>query len=153
MIWRRLPKKAKVEHEQLLRNLEARIRDGPWSENAKNKWMGHGSEVAQIFQRLSSCVEGRNGVLSLNHHRFHRLNPKGLRVLTIIHNFDVRRSDGTTAVERLFGTKHENLFDYLVANVAYRVDRENSTMNQRSDSLVGKSVGRTSVLPRKFDRR
>jgi len=117
MIWKRLPRKSKEEYEPLLKNLEARIRDGPYSEELKKEWMKKGRELAEIFQRSSSCVEGRNGVLSLNHHRFHRLNEKYLRVLTIVHNFDVQRSDGTTAAERLFETKHENLFDFLVKSV------------------------------------
>ena len=73
--------------------------------------------MAEIFQRSSSCVEGRNGVLSLNYHRFHRLNERALKALTIVHNFDTRRKDGTTAAERFFGIKHENLFDSLVADV------------------------------------
>ena len=79
---------------------------------------GEGKELAETFQRSSSCVEGRNGALSLNHHRFHRLNERSLRVLTIVHNFDVRRLDETTAAERFFEAKHENLFESLVTNVA-----------------------------------
>lgn len=117
MIWRRLPKKAKEKHKQLLQNLEARIRDAPWPEELKFEWMNKGREMAEIFQRSSSCVEGRNGVLSLNYHRFHRLNERSLKVLTIMHNFDTRRSDGTTAAERFFEAKHENLFESLVTNV------------------------------------
>ena len=73
--------------------------------------------MAETFQRSSSCVEGRNGVLSLNYHRFHRLNERALKALTIVHNFDTKRKDGTTAAERFFGAKHENLFESLVANV------------------------------------
>jgi hypothetical protein len=97
--------------------LESSSRDGPWPEPLKEKWRKKGKELAEIFQRSSSCVEGRNGVLSLNHHRFHRLNERTLRVLTIMHNFDVRRSDGTTAAERLFEGKHEILFESMVANI------------------------------------
>lgn len=115
--WRRLPKTIKEENRQLLQNLEAKIRDAPWPEELKHEWMKKGKELAEIFQRSSSCVEGRNGVLSLNYHRFHRLNTRSLKVLTIIHNFDVRRSDGTTAAERFFEEKHENLFEALVMNV------------------------------------
>ena len=117
MIWRRLPKKSKEEHKKLLEHLEIRIRDGPWSEELKLEWMKKGRELAEMYQRSSSCVEGRNGVLSLNYHRFNRLNVKTLKVLTIMHNFDVRRSDGTTAAERFFEAKHQNLFDSLVENV------------------------------------
>jgi hypothetical protein len=117
MIWRRLTKRAKAERGELLRTLEAKIRDAPWLDEFKQEWIKRGLELAETFQRSSSCVEGRNGMLSLNHHRFHRLNPRSLRALTIVHNFDVRRLDGTTAAERFFEAKHENLFESLVANV------------------------------------
>lgn len=117
MIWRRLPKKAKEENKQLLESLEIKIRDGPWSVEVKQEWMKRGKEMAEIFQRSSSSVEGRNGVLSLNYHRFHRLNERSLRVLTIMHNFDARRSDGTTAAERFFEAEHDSLFECLVVNV------------------------------------
>lgn len=117
MIWRRLPKKDKEQYKMLMEDLEARVRDGPWPEELKQELMKKGREMAETFQRSSSCVEGRNGMLSLNYHRFHRLNGRTLQVLTIVHNFDVRRSDGTTAAERFFEAKHENLFDSLVANV------------------------------------
>jgi len=33
---------------------------------------------------------------------------------TVIHNFDLKRSDGSTAAQRLFGRQFPNLFDYLV---------------------------------------
>jgi hypothetical protein len=117
MIWRRLPKKDKEQHKILMQDLEARMRYGPWSEKLKQELLKKGREMAETFQRSSSCVEGRNGMLSLNYHRFHRLNPRSLQVLTIVHNFDIRRLDGTTAAERFFEARHENLFDSLVANV------------------------------------
>ena len=129
MIWRRLPKKAKEEHKQLLQSLEARIRDAPWCDELMEK----GKEMAETFQRSSSCVEGRNGMLSLNYHRFHRLNERSLKVLTIMHNFDVRRSDGTTAAERFFEAKHKNLFECLVAHVRIpgRPKRQNHDEQKR----------------------
>ena len=116
-IWRKLPKKKKEEHRELLETLKAKIRDGPWPEELKEEWMKKGKEIAESFQRSSSCVEGRNGMLSLCYHRFHRLNERSLKVLTIVHNFDTRRSDGTTAAERFFEAKHKNLFESLVENV------------------------------------
>jgi hypothetical protein len=117
MTWRRLTTKVKEEHKELLKSLEEKIRNAHWSDEFKKKWMKQGQELAETFQRSSSCVEGRNGVLSMNHHRLHRLNARTLKALTVIHNFDVRRSDGTTAAERFFEAKHANLFEYLVANV------------------------------------
>lgn len=117
VIWRRFPKDVKEENQQLLKDLEIKIRDGPWPEEFKEELKKKGKEIAQRFQRSSSCVEGRNSILSLYYHRFRRLNKRSLKVLTIIHNFDRRGSDGTTPAERLFGAKHEDLFETLVANV------------------------------------
>ena len=100
-----------------MKSLEEKIRDAPWSDEFKKDWMRQGQELAETFQRSSSCVDGRNCALSLNHHRFHRLDERMPKALTIVHNFDVRRSDGTTAAERFFEAKHANLFDSLVTNV------------------------------------
>ncbi len=69
---------------------------------------------AQLFQRSSSNVEGRNGVLDLLHHSFHRLSPRKLRALTVVHNFFSTRPDGTTAAERFFGQEHRDLFEHLL---------------------------------------
>ena len=72
------------------------------------------SECADLFQRSSSCVEGRNGQLSLQHHGLHRISPSRLQALTVVHNFFLRRPDGTTAAERFFGAKPAVLFDQLL---------------------------------------
>src|SRR5512142_2769781 len=69
------------------------------------------SHPADLFQRSSSCVEGRNGQLSLRHHHLHQLSPRKLKVLTILHNYLIRRPDGTTAAERFFGAKPQDLFE------------------------------------------
>jgi len=72
---------------------------------------------ADLFQRSSSCVEGRNGQLSLHHHGRHRLSERKLAALTAVHNFHIRRADGTTAAERLFGRTHPALFERLLLRV------------------------------------
>jgi hypothetical protein len=69
---------------------------------------------AELFQRSSSCVEGRNGQLALRHHHLHQLRPRKLKVLTILHNYLIRRPDGTTAAERFFGAKPQDLFEYVL---------------------------------------
>ena len=67
-----------------------------------------------MFQRSSSCVEGRNGRLSLQHHGHSRVSERRLKALTVIHNYVVKRPDGTTAAERFFGQKHEDAFSWLL---------------------------------------
>lgn len=71
-------------------------------------------ESAGLFQRSSSCVEGRNGRLSLQHHGHSRVREGRLRALTVIHNYLVKRSDGTTAAQRFFGRPHKDLFAWLL---------------------------------------
>jgi hypothetical protein len=71
-------------------------------------------ESVGFFQRSSSCVEGRNGRLSLQHHGHSRVSEQRLKALTVLHNYLVQRADGTTAAERFFGQKHKDLFSWLV---------------------------------------
>lgn len=71
-------------------------------------------ECAQLFQRSSSAVEGRNGHLSLFHHGHHRLPKRKLEARTVIHNFIKVRPDETTAAERLFDLQPQDLFSWLL---------------------------------------
>lgn len=73
---------------------------------------------ADLFQRSTSCVEGRNGQLSLYHHGCHRLSERKLAALTAIHNYHIRHPDGTTAAERFFGRAHPPLFELVLAHVS-----------------------------------
>ena len=71
-------------------------------------------ECAQLFQRSSSCVEGRNGHLAFRHHSLHQISPRKLGALTVVHNYYVKRADGTTAAERFFGAKTRDLFGFML---------------------------------------
>jgi hypothetical protein len=71
-------------------------------------------QCAQLFQRSSSAVEGRNGHLSLFHHGHHRLTETKLEARTVIHNFMKVRPDETTAAERFFGHAPRDLFEWLI---------------------------------------
>jgi hypothetical protein len=75
------------------------------------------SDCADLFQRSSSAVEGRNGQLSLFHHGCHRLSARKLAALTAVHNFYVHRADQTTAAERFFGRAPPPLFEQLLERV------------------------------------
>jgi hypothetical protein len=72
-------------------------------------------EAVSRFVRSSSCVEGRNGQLSLYHHGSHALSAGKLKALTVLHNYFLERSDGSTAAERFFGQKPAALFEWLLA--------------------------------------
>lgn len=97
-----------------------RCMQGPFSEITQEELaviQNVAKECACLFQRSSSCVEGRNGQLSLRHHSFHRLSNRKLSALTSIHNFFITRKDGTTAAERFFDTKPKAIFEFLLDNV------------------------------------
>jgi hypothetical protein len=100
--------------EQCLREARAVAAEPPggWEEAERQarEWSGW-------FQRSSSCVEGRNGQLALRHHSLHRLSARRLGALTALHNYWLRRPDGTTAAERFFGSKPADLFEWLLARL------------------------------------
>lgn len=78
---------------------------------------GVATECAQLFQRSSSCTEGRNGQLALRHHSLHRLSNRKLSALTTVHNYFITRPDGSTPAQRFFNAEPLNLFDYLLAHI------------------------------------
>ena len=74
--------------------------------------------LAEVFQRSSSKVEGRNGYLSLRNHQLRGLDhPRKRECLTVVHNFLLVRPDGTTAAERFFGQKPRSLFAAVLESV------------------------------------
>ncbi|MEI7903238.1 MAG: DUF6399 domain-containing protein [bacterium] len=95
----------------------ARSPDGLWgtlSPEVQADLERKAQTCADLFQRSSSCVEGRNGQLSLKHHALHRFTLRKLRALTVLHNYLVRRADGTTAAERFYGAAPRDLFAWLL---------------------------------------
>lgn len=117
MIIKRQGKEEKERIKIFLASLEAKIREGPWPKELIGIWMKKAEELADLFQRSSSCVEGRNGMLSLLYHCFHRLSTNRLKALTVVHNYHIKRADGSTAAERFFEQQHCDLFESLVENV------------------------------------
>lgn len=104
--------------EELLRPL--RQADGPLavlSEAERRRLEEVATECADLFQRSSSAVEGRNGQLSLHHHGQHRLSDRRLAAKTTLHNYLIRRPDGTTAAQRFFGRPPDDLFQWLLGRV------------------------------------
>ena len=83
------------------------------SESELQKWTTLAEHLAQQYHRSSSAVEGRNGCLSQMYHNGQGFTEKRLRALTVIHNYFIKRVDGTTAAMRLFGNKHPDIFEWL----------------------------------------
>ena len=91
---------------------------GAFSTMEQNTRKAHAAKRAEVFQRSSSNVEGRNGYLSRRNHQLRgRAHPRKRACLTAIHNFFLTRADGTTAAERFFGQKPRSMFAGLLAAV------------------------------------
>ena len=100
---------------------QAKARDGPLaalSETDVERLEEQARLASELFQRSSSCVEGRNGQLSLRHHGLREISPRKLRVLGVLHNYVIKRSDGRTAANRFFGQEQRELFPWLVEHMA-----------------------------------
>jgi len=88
------------------------------SEAEQSALQQQAKELAEVFQRSSSNVEGRNGYLSLRNHQLRGLDrPRKRACLTAIHNFFLTRADGTTAAERFFRQKPRSIFAAILASV------------------------------------
>jgi hypothetical protein len=87
------------------------------SDSDLQRWLEWGEWMVRQFHRSSSAVEGRNGCLSQMYHNGRGLTENRLKALTVIHNYGLRRQDGTTAAERLFGTPFPDLFDWLASQM------------------------------------
>jgi hypothetical protein len=101
---------AKQAHERFL--LDVSTNALPASE--KQLWLDWAIWMCAKFQRTSSAVEGRNGYLSGLHHSNRGFTAQTLKVLTIIHNFDIKRDDGSSPAQRLFGKPFPDLFEWVV---------------------------------------
>jgi hypothetical protein len=114
------------EQKQALKQTSERLlavfrqRQGPFEdldEEDLNRLERVAQECAGVFQRSSSCVEGRNAQLALRHRGLHRLSRRKLQALTGVHNYFLKRPDGTTAAERFFEAKPRDLFQWVLDHV------------------------------------
>lgn len=105
--------------QELLSITDTLETDDPCSDCKMEELEKAAIECAQFFQRSSSCVEGRNAQLALRHQGIHRLSDQQLKAYTVIHNYYIKRRDGTTAAERFYRGKPNDLFEYLLDHVDY----------------------------------
>jgi len=138
----RLQRAKKKKHQRdvirsTIQKLEQELREHPlwigFSPEIQIIWQRRALDCAQVFQRSSSCVEGRNGQLSLKFHAFRHVNPKTLRVLTVLHNFFIRRADGSTAAERFFEEKPQDLFNHLLDKIELPRPRKKHKRSSKMD--------------------
>jgi hypothetical protein len=123
----RVAQRRTVHTSEPLRDLAARLRAPLFepggvlaglSEGQQSQLKQQAQELAEVFQRSSSHVEGRNGYLSLRNHQLRGLDrPRKRECLTAIHNFFLTRADGSTAAERFFGQKPRSMFAAILQSV------------------------------------
>ncbi|NJO66315.1 MAG: helix-turn-helix domain-containing protein [Leptolyngbyaceae cyanobacterium RM1_405_57] len=95
------------------------------------RWLQWGRRMCANYQRTSSAVEGRNGYLAQRHHASRGFSAQALTVLTVLHNFDLKRPDGTTAVQRLFGHGFPDLFESVLSTFTeLPMPRRSSSLHQ-----------------------
>ena len=87
------------------------------SSKQMQKCLNWAQDIVCSFQRSSSQVEGRNGYLAFIHKANRGLPETRLKVLTVIHNFDIKRSDGSTPAQRLWKQDFPDLFEFILQNV------------------------------------
>jgi hypothetical protein len=90
------------------------------------------ADCASLFVRATSCTEGRNGQLALMFQGQKRLNGDRLAVLRTLHNYFIRRPDGTTAAERFFEQEHDDLLEWLLDRIDHPVRPRTSRTIQRA---------------------
>jgi len=100
--------------EQSQKNLENHPLTSTILDDEMEKYRNWADWMVSKFQRTSSAVEGRNGALSRMNHNQRSIPTTRLKVSTVIHNFGIKRRDGTTSAERLFGKKFPDLFQWIV---------------------------------------
>lgn len=112
-----------AQERKRLKQLAEGLKEAAWQEGtalaslpelARKEVEEAAQQTAGLFQRSSSAVEGRNGRLSLQHHGHSRVSARRLKALTVLHNYLVKRSDGTTAAQRFFGQEHKDVFCWLL---------------------------------------
>jgi Family of unknown function (DUF6399) len=130
------PKQREKYHQawqKAAQNLQADVFTANLPESELQRWLEWAEWMARNFHRSSSAVEGRNGYLSQMYHNGRGLTEKRLRALTVIHNYGLKRADGTTAAMRLFGQTFPDLFSWLVTEMGAlplpRKGRERTTRN------------------------
>jgi len=94
------------KHQQAWERASQALKNDPFTatltESELQLWVERTHLMVQYFHRSSSAVEGRNGCLSQMYHNGRGFNERRLRALSVIHNYGIKHSDGSTAASRLF---------------------------------------------------
>jgi hypothetical protein len=104
--------------------------------NELEYWQNLAENMVRQFHRSSSAVEGRNGCLSQMYHNGRGFTEQRLKALTVVHNYYIKRANGTTAGMRLFGIAHADLFKWLLNNMGDLPLPRNRSQVTLTNSLI-----------------
>jgi len=92
---------SRAKYQQAWTRASEALKDDPLTakitEGELQSWVDRALWMVRHFHRSSSAVEGRNGCLSQMYHNGRGFTEKRLRALTVIHNYGIKHSDGSTA--------------------------------------------------------
>ncbi|MEM7795928.1 MAG: DUF6399 domain-containing protein [Cyanobacteria bacterium P01_C01_bin.118] len=129
----------KLQYQHAYQHAQMTLQTHPVTQTLSDEdylhWVEWAQDMVTKFQRTTSAVEGRNGYLTQVHHNRRGLSTRQLKVLTVIHNFDLKRADGSTAAERLFKLSHPNLFQTVLDQML-----ELPSPRRRAKVLTSKSL-------------
>jgi len=112
---------ARVKYQQAWESASAALNNDPvtasMTEGELELWVERANWMVRHFHRSSSAVEGRNGSLSQKYHNGRGFSKKRLSALTVIHNYGIKHSDGSTAASRLFGQEFPDPLTWLLGQV------------------------------------
>jgi transposase len=81
------------------------------------EWQAWATDRVRAFQRASSAVEGRNGMLSQLHHNQRGIPKQRYKVWAVLHTFDCHAADGTTPASRFFRRTFPDLFETVLSHI------------------------------------
>ena len=138
-------------YETALQKAQAAYADHPITRTISKKdldrWRTWAEWASGNFHRASSAVEGRNGALSQSYHNGRGLTSRRLGALTVIHNYDTRRRDGSTPAGRLYGAQFPDLFDWLLDQMGALPLPRQSRRRTIRDPLAVDAVAALSCYP------
>jgi hypothetical protein len=132
--------KYKQAWEQALTALQQDVFTKMLSDSQMQHWLTQADWMVRQFHRSSSAVEGRNGCLSQMHHNGRGLTGQRLRALTVIHNYGLKRHDGTTAAKRFFNQDFPDLFLWIVGEMGELPLHRNRTKRDSPNPLFNITV-------------
>ncbi len=103
-------------------------------------WWQWAEQMCQLFIRTTSAIEGRNGWLAQMHFNGRGLSEKRIQSQTAVHNYFLKRGDGTTACERLSGIKPDDLLTYILDNIDPLSQPRRRKNQESAKSLISQSV-------------